>query len=419
MNEITPVTPEQHERSLERAKNISTALTDAARRARFSNRSKEAFFGRASARRRAATLLIRRVLFALVVIIPNAASISYYGFIASDQFESEAKFTVSSGALPKMDDIGSATGVPPVTILQDTMIVVSYIESQAMVAKLQDTVTLRKIYSADTIDRWSRFQEDQPIEKFTAYWNKFSSAAVTYPSGVVTLRVRAFNAADAQRVAASVISECESMINQLNDRMFRDTVSDSEKDVAAAADALKTARINYEKARNDAGVIDVKSETAHLYSLLTDLQGQLLKAQSDYNTRLASLSPQAPQMRLLKQKVASLTTQVTDAQAKITEAQKGSTGDEALSQKLGQFSNLELEQKIAEARYAEASASLNMARLVSERKLLYIHPIVEPAVAEEAKYPRRKINIGLVLLVSVLAWLVSVSAVSYLRRRIA
>ena len=78
-----------------------------------------------------------------MVAVPNLVVSIYFGLIASDQYVSEAKFTVSSGAIPKMDELGSVTGVPPILIVQDTQVVTSYIHSRAMVEQLERTVGLR------------------------------------------------------------------------------------------------------------------------------------------------------------------------------------------------------------------------------------------------------------------------------------
>lgn len=418
MNDIPTELDDRESRSIARVRSVSRALSDASRRARFSSRSKQAFQGAQGLRRRARERLIRLVLFALVVVVPNIASIGYFGFTASDQYESIAKFTVSSGALPKMDDLGSATGLPPLAIMQDTMIVVSYAESQALVAKLQEAIDLRKYYTSDKIDSFSRFNPALPIEKFTAYWNQRSSAAISMPSGIITLRVRAFSAADAKAIATAVVAQCEAMINQLNERMYKDTVAASERDLTLAGEALKSTRVAYEKARNSEGVFDIKEESKNLGTLLTQLETQLLKMQSEYATRSAYIAADAPQMRLAAQRIASLKEQVKSVQGRITTMQQEGDGG-ALSQKLSRFANLDLEQKIAEKRYAQASSGLNMARIYSERKMLYLHTIELPAEAEEPRYPRRWLNIGLVLLGSVFAWFACVGLVGVLRRRFA
>src|SRR5262249_53884825 len=144
-------------------------------------------------------------LFVMMVVLPNIAALVYFGLIASDQYMSEAKFTVSSAAIPKMDGMGSITGVPPMLIVQDTQVVTNYIESRAMVEHLERAVGLRDAYSSKSIDWWARFQKGKPIEKFADYWEKMCSTSIAFPSGIVTLAVRAFSAQDAKRIADAVV----------------------------------------------------------------------------------------------------------------------------------------------------------------------------------------------------------------------
>jgi capsular polysaccharide transport system permease protein len=141
-------------RALERAQAISRALTEAARRARFSARARGAYRGGSFAARRGAKAMRILViaLFVVMVAIPDLAVSVYFGLIASDQYVSEAKFTVSSAAIPKMDGLGSVTGVPPILIIQDTQVVTNYVQSRAMVEQLERTVGLQDAYGSRSID---------------------------------------------------------------------------------------------------------------------------------------------------------------------------------------------------------------------------------------------------------------------------
>jgi capsular polysaccharide transport system permease protein len=418
MNDTIDHEPSYEPPALRRSTAVARALSDAARRARFSSRARSAFAGTRRASR--AMRLLRRALFVVIVAIPSLASAIYYGLVASGQYVAEAKFTVSGGSIPKMDGLGSVTGLPPLAVLQDTMIVVSFIESRTLVEKLQETQGLRAAYSADSIDYLSRFDPQKPIEKFVDYWNKHATAAITMPAGIVTLKVRAFSARDAQRVAAAVVGECETLVNDLNTRMYNDTVTASEQNLQRAADALKATRVAYQEARNAEGIVDIKQTSESMNALLTKLQGQLLTAQSDYATRSAYLGATAPQMRLLKSTIASLEEQIHTIKSKMTTAGGDAPAEgETLSQSVGRFASLDLEQKIAEKRYATATTSLNAARLLSERKMLYLHQIVAPAEPEEARYPRRLLSVVMIFLASLLAWAVSVGTVTLARNYLA
>ena len=97
--------------ALERARILSQALSDAARRSRISSRSRRYSGGGFQARRGAALMRwAAAVSFCLIVVLPSVATAIYYTFLASDQYVAETRFTVSGGEAPAIDGIGAMTG---------------------------------------------------------------------------------------------------------------------------------------------------------------------------------------------------------------------------------------------------------------------------------------------------------------------
>jgi capsular polysaccharide transport system permease protein len=410
--------------AMERAKAVSRSLSDAARRARFSTRARSAYKGASFQRRRGAQVMraVTLALFVLMVIVPNLAATTYFGLLASDQYVSEARFTVSSAALPKFDGLGSVTGLPPMLIVQDTQVVTNYIHSRAMVEQLERTVGLRDSYSSKSIDWWARFRKDKPIEKFTSYWAKMSDASIGMPSGIVTLTVRAFSPEDAKRIADAVVKLSEDLINDLNDRMRRDVVLASETDLRRAADALGRARLKMEEARNEEGLLDVGQTNKALSGLMSGLEADLLKAQQEYQTQSRYVTEAAPQMRVLKSRIAAMSSQIEDMQAQVTSpSEKGisAIAEKTLSGKMTKFAELDLEQRIAEKRYAVSTAAVEAARMLNERKMLYLHEIVAPALPEDPKYPNRWLSVGMIFLATITGWGVSVGMIAFVRNHMA
>src|SRR4051812_39190401 len=133
MDETRPT--EKGSTALTRARDLSQALSDAARRARFSSRSRRKFIGGGFQARKGAAVMRAAafISFFAMVAIPTVVISVYYAFVASDQYVAEAKFTVSGGELPKLDGIGAFTGIPALSAIQDTQIVTNYIESRAAV----------------------------------------------------------------------------------------------------------------------------------------------------------------------------------------------------------------------------------------------------------------------------------------------
>jgi capsular polysaccharide transport system permease protein len=421
-SEPTALTPSLT--ALERAQAISRALTDAARRARFSTRARGAYRGGSFQARRGAKLIriLTLVTFVLMVAVPNLVAVLYYGLIASDQYISEAKFTVSSGIIPKMDGLGSVTGVPPMLIIQDIQVVTNYLHTRPMVEALEQTVGLRDIYSSPSVDWWARFRKSKPIEKFIDYWDKMASVSIGMPSGIVILSVRAFSPQDAKRIADEVVRLSEKLINDLNERMRRDSVLASERDMQQAAQQLGKARVKMEFVRNAEGLIEVGQSNRALSDLAAGTQGDLLKAQEDYDTQIRYVSAGAPQMQVLKSRIAALKSQVEQLQAQMTtqgEKVASAEADQALSGKMTKYAEADLEERIAEKRYALAVATVEAARMLSDRQMLYLHEIVAPALPQDSKYPKRWLFIGMTFIASLAAWLATVGAMSFLRNYMA
>ena len=412
----------------QRAREVSQVLADAARVARFSSRARSAAQGSGYVARRGDKLLklIKIVSLIVIVIIPNIISFLYFGLIASDQFVSEAKFTVASGAIPKMDGLGSVTGLPSMAIFQDSNIIINYIESRALVDLLEREIKLRQRYGSDDIDWWSRFNKKKPVEKLVDYWQDHVKATITAPAGIIKLEVRAFSPKQARDIADAVIAKCEALVNSLNDKMRRDTISLAETELRRSGEKLKNIRVKLESIRNQEGVINTTEASSSLTKILVNLETELLKTKNDYETEKLYVDETAPQLRVLKSRIDTLALQISSIKSKITKKnilkpdnEDQTNTDDILSKKIKNFSEVELEQKIAEASYVQASAALEIARQMSEKKLIYLHLITEPELPEEAKYPRRMFYIALFLVISGMVFVIIIRLANFVRDHLA
>jgi len=238
----------------------------------------------------------------------------------------------------------------------------------------------------------------------------------------VTVAVRAFSPEDAKRIADAVVKLSEGLINDLNERMRRDTVLASETDLRRAADALGRARLKLEQARNDEGLLDVGQTNTSISGLMSGLETDLLKAQQEYQTQSRYVSDTAPQMRVLRTRIAAMNSQIEDMKARVTsQSEKGisAIAEKTLSGKMTKFAELDLEQRIAEKRYAVSVAAVEAARMMNERKMMYIHEIVAPALPEDSKYRKRWLSVGMIFSASIIGWGVTVGMMFFVRNHMA
>ncbi len=380
--------------TLERIRAVSVALSDAARRSRVSLRSRDSRYRTGFQARRGARAIRALVLgsFAAFVVLPTLLTAIYmYGF-ASDQYVSEAQFTVTTADTPVPDGMASMTGVPAIAMIQDTQIVINYIQSRAAVEKLEREVGLRTVYSRPEADWLARFKKDKPIERFVKYWKSMSSAAILMPAGIIDLKVYAFTQQDARSVADGALEACEQMVNDLNARMDRDAVVNAETEVSRASQRVAKALADLETERNLSGIVEADKSEEALNNLVHDAKSHLLSLQGQYDASLKYVAADAPQMRELSTRIDVTRKQLQDIESKLTTAAGGDkpgVGQTTVAQAMTRFDELDMERKVAEKIYATAASALEAARMNAENQQLYFKTFVYPATPQEALYPRR------------------------------
>jgi capsular polysaccharide transport system permease protein len=411
--------------ALARLRAVSVALSDAARRSRLSSRrtaslSSGGFGGRSGAR------FVRYLLvgtFLTIVVAPTLAALTYFEFIAADQYVAESDFTVSAGESPLRDGIASLTGLPGLAILQDTQIITNFIHSRAAADKLEQRVGLRNLYSTDRADYFARFDAKKPIERFVKYWSKVSTATIKMPGGIVRLSVRAFSPEDAQRVAAATIAICEELVNGLNERINQDAVALAETELHRASERMSKALAALEVARNQSGILETSASAEVINTLLKQQKSTLLSLSGLYETQLKYMNPDAPQMRDMKVRIDVMRQQIADLQGQLTTSPQSAVDPGLLSadkldggtvaEAMTKFGELDVERKVAEHLYTTAATALEHARIAAENKMIYLKIFVRPNLPQQSEYPARGLNVFLVAVSSLAAWgfLVAVGAV--------
>jgi capsular polysaccharide transport system permease protein len=405
----------------ERSQLVARALSEAARRARFSTRGRRALAGGGFYARRGERFirLATIVGFVAIVVLPSLAGTVYFGFIASDQYVSEARFALRGGATPKLDTIGALTGVPSLEIIQDTQILINYFQSRALVETLQSEIGVIGMFSRPEVDYFSRLDPERPIEKILRYWKTMIDASVQLPSGIVTLSVRAYTPTDAAAIARTVLEACERLVNDMNDRMRKDALGLTEVEQERARDRLARARAALEQARNEEGLLSAEKALDAQNMLITGERAKLLGLQQDYETQRQYMAEEAPQLRALKKRIDAAKQQIAALEAQLTRRGDDPRATKVLSGAMTRLEYLDFERQIAENIYASALEAHERARLASDTQLLYLTTFVRPMEAQQARYPRRLLTIGIVVAASLAAFGVAMGSMALVRNHMA
>lgn len=341
---------------------------------------------------------ILAISFVLCVLVPSLLGAFYYSFLASDRYVAGAGFAVRGmDASASADLLSSFTGLSGNgSTSSDSYILLEFLESRDLVEKLEQTLPFREIYSSPNADFFSRLDPTLDIEHVVEYWERIIHTSFDNTSGIITFEVEAFTPEGAESVATAVLGFSMDLVNELSAQARRDTVAYAESEVAyaevqlkAAQDALRAFRVA-EKALDPAAAARIQLE----------LIGELEKQLSEISARIAALkgvvADDSPTMRGLVRQAQALEQQISRQKEEAGTNGQGKQG-KSLTELLAAYEPLEVEREFAERAYASALTSFETARAEAGRQQRYLAVFSVPALPQYPLYPRRLLNIFLIL----------------------
>jgi len=340
-------------------------------------------------------------LFALTVIAPTVLATAYFAVIASDVYVSESRFVVRGAEQrQQMSLVGAILqGTGFARSQDDTYPIIDYIQSRDALRELNHSNVIRDAYSkqGDFISRFHTSFNDS----FESLWKYYGKHVVTVDldatSGITTLQIRAFTSDQATRFNRELLDLSEQLINRMNKRAAADTVEFAQRQVDATAEKAKDAAAALAAFRTSHTVFDPDKQSALQLQQVTSLQTQLFAAQTQL-TQLLAISPQNPQVPVLKASIDTLQKQIKIATGGVT------GGQDSLSQKASGYARLQLDAQFADKQLASAMAALESARSEAERKQLYLERLVEPNHPDIAIEPKRIRGILTTFIVGLVTW---------------
>jgi capsular polysaccharide transport system permease protein len=359
-------------------------------------------------------LSLRGLSFILVVLLPVGVAACYYFAIAADQFVAEFRFTLSTADAPRLDPLSLLSGgavQPPATL--ESQILVQYIASRAIIDDIDRSIDLRRLFGAPRADWWSRLPQPASIEELVRYWRGQVDPFYDPATGTVTVRVRAFSAADAFRLAQAIGTACDRLVNQLSLRARRDALRRAEDALMRAQARLAAVLGKLQAFRDRTGIVDPAAAAAAQGGIATRLQEQLIAANARLTTLETYMRDDAPTLKVLRARIQSLEQQRQLLARRMTRREAGAAVP--LSDVLATYEQLQSNRKFAEAAYQLALRGADEARASADRQHVFVASFVPPALPQEATYPRRWRSLGVVALMAFAVWAIGGLAAQSMR----
>ena len=340
-----------------------------------------------------------RIVFGLSVILPIVlAAIYVYGF-ASDQYVSEFRFRLRNAQTSRLDSssaslMSSLTGTSgALEAAAESEIVVQYLESRQVLEDIKPAIDLDRIYGRESADWYARLSANEPIEEKVRYWHRVADPFYDASTGIVTVKIRAFEPGDARVVSAAVLAAAEKLVNTLSDRANADRLAYARATTGEKLTVWKNAEVALREFRNANGVLFPNMQAGESTGLDGNLRAAESKTRAALDTlRLQGVAPDAPQVRSLTAQMVSIQTELRRTQAQITRpspATGPATGVLPLATLVTTYEGLDVDAKIASKAYELAIMAEQRARDEANQQRVYLDAFVQPAEAQKSLYPVR------------------------------
>lgn len=371
---------------------MASALSAYARMLTFENRSRRNLYrlaGLAPRTRDKVFSILILVSFAMTFVLPMIASVAYYAFVASPRYASEVRFVLRSSApMLSRDRYSSSTVEPKAKIVQDTAVLLNYIDSPAMVQDLEKNISLKEHYGRDDIDVLSRLKADANQDDVLKYWRKHYSASVNPKSGIVELEVTGYTAEQARELLQLVLRLSEQQVNKLSSGMWDDLLRTTQQDVDDAMREVGDLRGKLRDIQNATGVFDLDLSAERLSTVLTGVEANIADLESRRSALLQTVGKGSPQLSELERRLDGLKTEADRLRDSAAGGQKDTLSGYATA-----FENAQLNLKLGEDRLKSAITDLEKVKLVSSLQLVYVDNFTQPTLPDFPKYPKIMLNL--------------------------
>jgi capsular polysaccharide transport system permease protein len=355
--------------------------------------------------------------FLLMVVLPVLLTAGYLYGIARDQYASTVAFAVRTeevtsgiellGGVAQLSGGGST----------DTDILYKYIQSQELVEALDRRLDLRGLYARAEGDPVFAFDPDGSIEDLVTHWSRMTRIAYDSSTGLIELRMLAFDPEDARTIANAVLEESSILVNELSDIARDDATRFAQEELDRAIERLKVARERLTEFRSRTQIVDPTADIAGQMGLVNTLQAQLAESYIQIDLLRGSTVESDPRIAQAEARIGVIEDRIAEERRKLGVGGAVTGDGEDYATLISEFERLIVDREFAEQAYVAALAAYDAALAEARRQSRYLAPYIRPTLAETSQFPQRLTLVGLAALFLVTGWAIAVLIYYSLRDR--
>lgn len=325
-------------------------------------------------------------IFVSVFFIPTLAAALYFFVIASDRYVSEMQFVVRSASKPAAE--GAAAYLQDFGISRandDAYAVQDYIRSRDAMHAMGRQFDLRRIWRPSYADILSRYRGPfgtDSDEALFRHYLKEVKVEKNLETGITTVRVYAYRAADANALSRMILRLSEAKVNAMNSRARSDRLQAAELAARSAARNLAETTSALSAYRDRTRLVDPEQSADATARVQSGLEADRARVKADL-AGMSERAPANPAIPAMRRRLEALDREI----AAQTSALAGNAG--SLAGKVGGYEQSLIERELAGKLYEAAQKQLDSANEEAMRQQIFLETVANPSLPDTPLEPRR------------------------------
>ena len=325
-----------------------------------------------------------KVTFVLIFIIPFLLLTAYELLYASDRYESVASAIITQESQSSSTLDLSLLGMTNAASSRDAYVMTEFMQSADMLKYLDARLHLREHFSSSKVDWWSRLPADASFEEFHDYFLKYVTCAYDSTQQVIRYSVQTFDPVLSQKVMQAILERSQEFIDRMNDKISHEQIAFLDTQISKSEKRLTEERNRLVSFQQKNNMLSTDTASQAILNTISALEGQLAQKQSDLNSRLAVLDPNAPQLTTIRLDIKALKDQIKRERDRLAGQQNGS-----LSELGSKLSEIQMSLDFVSNVYKANLNALEQARIQAAQRLKYLVVVASPSRPDSSQYPDR------------------------------
>ncbi len=299
-------------------------------------------------------------------------------------------------------DIGNLLLGQTSSTMKDSKVMELYIRSHEMFDYIDKKYHLREHYASKELDFAQRLYKDSMLPMFKMNESNFmkkynDDLLVTYDeaSGTIELKFIHTDPKIAQNILKDILKHAEDVINQFSRENAKVALGFIQKQKQQKRkEFINSIRklINYQNKHNTIDpTVDVNRKT----KILANLESELIKYKVEYSSKLKILSPNAAEIRMLRETISRITASLNRLKKELS----GKKNRKELNVNVFDFQILESDMEFAKELYRQTLINEEKTKIEVSQKAKHIVVVSQPTLADDYTYPNKVWDLFTVMIV--------------------